>query len=375
MNSILPQQDILIFIAFSLSVICGLFTIPLIMRFCRSKGLYDHPGGRKVHKTDVPRLGGISFFPIMVLAALVIILTHNKESGMDNKISLSTWTLTFLFSILIVYCVGIVDDIIGLGAKTKFLVQIVAALALPLSGLYINHLYGFLGIWDIPYSVGLPLTVFVIVFACNAINLIDGIDGLSSGLSFVALAGFLALFMRDDLFFYSVLIAGLMGVVTAFAYFNIFGSAKKQHKIFMGDSGSLTLGFILGFLFVKHVMWNPSSGIYHEDALSSALSLVVVPMFDVVRVSMARLAHHRHVFQADKNHIHHKLMRFGLSQHQALCAILALALLFIALHSLLYPRIGTTLTVAADIAVWTLLNHLLNMGIRSKGQLPFVERN
>ena len=366
------QQSVLILATFGLSALCGLLIIPLIESFCRRKGLYDQPDERKIHKSNIPRLGGISFVPIMTIAVLAVIMTHNQDAPSSNKISISTWSLTFLFSILIVYGIGIVDDLMGLGAKTKFIGQAVAALLLPLSGLYINHLYGFLGIYDIPFIAGLPLTVFVIVFACNAINLIDGIDGLSSCLSFVALAGFLTSFLHDGMYSYCVLIAGLMGVLAAFVYFNIWGSAEKKTKIFMGDTGSLTLGFILGFLFVKHVMINPESNVYHEDALATAFSLVIVPMFDVVRVSMARISHHRPLFKADKNHIHHKLMRFGLTQHQTLCAILALSVLFIFLNQLLLHFIGLTLMVGTDIAIWALLNYSLNLGIRKKGLSPFM---
>ena len=373
MDNIFAQQSILVLATFGLSVLFGLLIIPLIVRFCRRKGLYDHPDVRKIHKTNIPRLGGISFFPTMTLAAFVVIMIHNQDAENGNKVSISTWTLTFFLSILIVYGVGIVDDILGLGAKTKFAGQAIAALLLPLSGLYVNYLYGFMGIGEIPFLLGLPLTVFVIVFACNAINLIDGIDGLSAGLSFIALAGFLVCFMRDGLYSYSVLIAGLMGVLAAFVYFNIWGNPEKKTKIFMGDSGSLTLGFILGFLFVKYTMVNPYSDIYHPHALSTALSLIIVPMFDVVRVSLARLSHHRHIFEADKNHIHHKLMRAGLTQHQALCTILALALFFIAFNFLLIPYVEVMWMVAIDVVLWIALNYLLNKILLSKGQPTFQE--
>ena len=373
MSGIFTQQSILILATFGLSVFFGLMVIPLIVRFCRRKGLYDHPDGRKIHKTNIPRLGGISFFPIMAFATLVVVLTHNQDASSGNKISLSAWSLTFFFSILIIYTVGIVDDIVGLGAKTKFAGQGLAAVLLPLSGLYINNLYGFLCIQEVPFVLGLLLTVFVIVFACNAINLIDGIDGLSSCLSFIALGGFLLCFMADHLYAYCVLIAGLMGVLAAFVYFNIWGSEEKKTKIFMGDSGSLTLGFILGFLFVKYVMINPESNIYHADALSIAISLIIVPMFDVVRVSLARMSHHRHIFKADKNHIHHKLMRAGLTQHQTLCTILALALFFIVINLLLIHHVGVTWIVVIDVVLWTLFNFLLNKYLQSKGQLAFLE--
>ena len=375
MIELLTQHHILILMilmAFGLSALFEFLLIPLIVRFSRSKGLYDHPDVRKIHKSNIPRLGGISFFPTMTLAAFVVIMTHNQDFNDSDKISISTWSLTFLLSIAIVYCVGIIDDIAGLGAKSKFTGQAFAALLLPMSGLYINNLYGFMGIEEIPFHVGMPLTVLVIVFACNAINLIDGIDGLSAGLSFIALAGFLLCFFDEGLTSYCMLIAGLMGVLAAFLYFNILGKPEKNTKIFMGDSGSLTLGFILGFLFVKYVMVTPDTAYYHPNALALAFTLVIVPLFDLVRVSLARLRHRRHLFRADKNHIHHKLMRAGMTQHQALCCILALALFFIALNVVLLNHgVSVTWIVAVDVVLWTVLNFLLNKRLQQKGQPAF----
>lgn len=371
MSELFTHQNILILMAFGLSALFELLIIPLILSFSRRKGLYDHPDGRKIHKSNIPRLGGISFFPTMTLAAFVVIMTHNQEFGGGDKISMSTWSLTFLLSVIIVYSVGIVDDIAGLGAKSKFTGQAIAALLMPLSGLYINNLYGFMGIGDIPFLVGMPLTVLVIVFACNAINLIDGIDGLSGGLTFIALAGFLVCFMNDGLSSYCMLIAGLMGVLAAFLYFNIWGRPEKHTKIFMGDSGSLTLGFILGFLFVKYVMVTDDVSYYHPDAMTTAFTLVIVPMFDLVRVALARLRHHTHLFRADKNHIHHKLMRAGLTQHQALCTILALAILFIVLNTVVFRHLGVTWIVVIDVVLWTTLNFLLNKSLQQKGQPAF----
>ena len=351
---------------------CGIFFIPIIIRFCKKKGLYDLPNGRKVHKNAIPRLGGLSFLPSMLLASLIVIGIYNVQSG-GQQIQVSLWSIGFFTSLFIIYAVGIVDDLVGLGAKTKFVAQILAASIMPLAGLYLNSLYGLFGIYDIPSWVGVPLTVFVIVFMCNAINLIDGIDGLSGGLSFIALLGFLACFMREDLWLYSILIAGLMGVLIAFLYFNIFGKVEKDHKIFMGDSGSLTLGFILGFLAVKFTAINPHVMCFRPDSMMLAYSFVVVPVYDVVRVSLVRICHHVHIFQADKNHIHHKLMRTGMTQHQALVAILVLAVCYILLNIALWQLNGDMTTiVVADILVWMLFHYCLNRAIRKNGQQVYL---
>ena len=265
--------------AFVLSALIGFVMIPQIMNYCKRKKLYDIPNERKVHKNAIPRLGGIIFMPSMLLAFLLSLVVLRQVTG-EEPITISLWTSTFLVSLMLIYAVGTVDDIFGLGARTKFTVQIAAAVLLPVSGLYINDLYGFMGIHELPFWAGAPLTVFIIVFIDNAINLIDGIDGLAGGLAFLALGGFLACFLREGLFSYCVLIAGLMGVLVPYLYFNLLGDPKKNRKIFMGDSGSLTLGFILGFLFVKFAMHNPNVMTYHKDGLILSITMLIVPMIN-----------------------------------------------------------------------------------------------
>jgi UDP-N-acetylmuramyl pentapeptide phosphotransferase/UDP-N-acetylglucosamine-1-phosphate transferase len=368
---IFMKDSIFITTAFLASVLCGFIFIPVILNFCKEKRLYDIPDERKIHKTGIPRLGGISFLPSMLVAFLATTLSYNKFTDV-SEVTFSLWSLYFFISLILIYGVGLVDDIAGLGAKVKFLVQIIAATLLPLSGLYINNLYGFMGVWEIPYYIGAPLTVFVIVFINNAINLIDGIDGLASGLSFIALTGFLICFMNEEMLLYAILIAGLQGVLISFMYYNIFGNPKKNRKIFMGDSGSLTLGFILGFLTVKYSMDNPNVRFWQPDYLLLSYTFMVVPVYDVVRVSLVRIRHKAPIFQADKNHIHHKLMRAGLSQRRALTTILVMALFFIGLNLLLNGIFSSTAIVAVDIVIWLIIDQFINMGIRRNGKLVYI---
>lgn len=368
----MTDNVLFIIAAFFLSMVCGFFFIPQIIRFCKEKGLYDKPDGRKIHHNAIPRLGGISFLPSMLLASLIVIVVYNQNYA-GHQVTLSSWSITFFFCLLLIYGVGIIDDLVGLGAKTKFSVQTIAAILLPMSGLYINNLYGFLGLYEIPFSVGAPLTVFIIIFACNAINLIDGIDGLSAGLSLLALTGFLICFFREGLHTYCMLIAGLMGVLVSFLYFNLWGDAKKGRKIFMGDSGSLTLGFILGFLFVKFTMDNPNVRQFRLDSMILAYTLLIVPTFDVVRVSLVRLYHRKPIFKADKNHIHHKLMRAGLSQHQTLLCILGLAVSLVIVNILLINTAYFSVIVIINIVLWILFNMIVNHRIKQQMLPVFAE--
>lgn len=360
-------------------MLTGFCVIPAILTFCRKKKLYDLPDERKVHHAAIPRLGGISFLPSMLLSAIIMLFAYESFAGVQ-KVSLNYWTVSFMISLFIIYTVGITDDVVGLGAKTKFVFQIIAASLLPISGLYINNLYGLFGIYEIPFWVGFPLTVLCIAFVDNAMNLIDGIDGLSAGLSVIALCGFMYGFYCIDTYTYCVLISGLMGVLIAYMYYNIFGKVSKGLKIFMGDSGSLTLGFMLSFFFLKFSMNRPDlipAGKFNIDVLGTvmpyekicmvyAYTLLIVPTFDVFRVIMVRIYHHTPIFNPDKRHIHHKFLAAGMNQHQALLSILGIQILFMAVNAMMMPRFSLTAIFVCDIIIFVAINMLITRAIKRR---------
>ncbi len=355
------------------SLACGLFSIPRIIDFCIAHKLYDEPNERKVHRNKIPRLGGICFLPGMLLSSLIGIVVYNAQNE-GQMIEINVWAIVFGFSLVIIYIVGTVDDMVGLGAKVKFVVQMLAASLLPAFGLYLNSLYGFLGFVEIPFWIGALLTLFVIVFINNAINLIDGIDGLSSGLSVIALIGFLCIFLNHGMLVYCVLASGLIGVLLAFAYFNVFGKVENNRKIFMGDSGSLTIGFISGALFVKCVMVRPDLRMFSFAEVVLAYSLLIVPVYDVVRLIIVRSWHRQPLFGADKNHVHHKLLRAGLTQHQALLLLLFLSLVFIGLNMVMVCCLtdDINIIVLVDIVLWLIFHYGVDHAIRRRGQEVYV---
>lgn len=348
---------------FTISAACGFIFIPIILNYCKAKRLYDIPDSRKIHKNAVPRLGGISFIPSMFISFMVAMSFINST---ENLITISLWSLFFPIGTLLIYGMGIVDDVLGLSPSRKFAVQILAASLLPFSGLCVNNMYGFLGIHEIPNWIGFLLTVLIIVFIDNAINLIDGIDGLAASLSVLALGGFLYLFIQQEVWSYSILITGLIGALTAFLYFNLFGDVEKNRKIFMGDSGSLTLGFILGFLCVKYTMDNVYVMPYPKANFIIPFTLLIIPIFDVFRVFFVRIMHHKSPFMADKNHIHHKLMATGLSQHKTLVTIILLAIFFAVFNIMLLDVVCSTVAFFIDILVYIMINQVINRIIRKK---------
>ena len=346
--------------ALLLGAVCGMIFTPMILSYCKHHKLYDIPNERKMHTTATPRMGGLSFFPSMLFGfgtCLTILLLKQPSTT-----SLNIASVCYLAGLGFIYIVGIVDDFIGLNAPIKFVAQTIVATLLPLTGLYLNNLYGLLGIYEIPPLVGIPLTVFAIVFITNAINLIDGIDGLAACLSLLALGGFLVYFRQYNVYVntYSIMVAAIIGGVLAFLYFNIFGKTEKNTKIFMGDGGSLFLGYMLGFLSIKSAMHNDFIWPYRQEALLVPLTLLFIPIADVIRVTLYRFFHHAPLFKADKNHIHHKLMQAGLTQHQTLAVILATAVLIVVVNLWLNANLNINLIVLIDILLYTLLNVAAN---------------
>ena len=299
----------------------GLFVIPYIVNLAHELHLYDLPDSRKVHNPPIPRLGGITFIPI-VITTLAIIFAVMMYMNIDVEKLLSAtviqYLLAYLASALILYGIGIYDDLHGVSYKVKFLIQIIAASLLCVSGLWITDLYS------------IPLTVLFIVYLTNAMNLIDGIDGLASGLSIISLGVIAALNIISGHLVWAMLSITMLGVVLSFFYYNVL---DKKHKIFMGDSGSLVLGYTLAFLII--LLWNGNGDANGHKFGMIALSTLVIPLFDVVRVIIIRIWNRRNPFLPDKNHIHHVLMRTGMKPSMVTALLLGISLCFVTLSCVL----------------------------------------
>lgn len=348
-----------IILAFVISIFTAQLIIPRILLISFRKKLFDVPDARKVHKYAVPRLGGVSFFPT-VLFACCLILAFRTLTGYNVSSLQATYVLPeFLFLVCgmtLLYLIGIADDLVGIRYRQKFVIQILSACLFPLAGLWINDLYGLFGIHALPAWIGMPFTVLTVVFITNAINLIDGIDGLASGLSSVSLLVFGSLFIEKDLWLYSMLAFSMFGVLIPFFYYNVFGSAERARKIFMGDTGSLTLGYILSFLAIKYSQINPVVMSHTEGAFVIAFSTLIVPAFDVIRVVLVRLRNGKNPFEPDKNHIHHKFLAMGFTPRKAMLSILLISCCFCVSNILLMPYINNTVMLVGDIVVWISLN-------------------
>lgn len=364
----MPQ--LILLLTFLVSAVLTALIIPKIILISYRKKLFDYFDERKVHKGIVPRLGGVAFTPVITITlALVLgLLTWVKPVGFNVSFAVYGVHMALgLSALLVLYMEGIADDLIGVGYKAKFLVQIISAAMITCTGIWLNDLHGLLGVHGLSPWVGMPLTVMLIVFIIDAINLIDGIDGLASGLSMIALFFLGCLFGYCGEWAYAVFAFAALGTLASFFVYNVFGSVEAGHKIFMGDSGSQTIGLVLGLLAVRFCM-HDNAGIdgMPYNPLLVASSLLMVPCFDVIRVMIGRIQHHRNPFMPDKRHIHHKFLALGMSHRKAMVSILLVSLFFIIFNLSLVRVVNVNVIVVLDVALWSLMHVWLSYVIRKR---------
>ena len=350
---------VLIVIPFLLAVFLSKVMIPYIMLITYKKRLFDPLDARKHHQHIIPRLGGVAFAPIQccVLVITLVILYKMGPYSLDLNIDVKPWIIVPMMMMLvcglvILFLVGIADDLIGMNYKWKFSAQLLVASLLPISGLWINDMYGILFITSLSPWVGIPLTMFAVVLIINAVNLMDGLDGLCSGIVAIGAVVLGSMFIFNGAWLHAMFAFITAGVLLPFFYFNVFGFAHRRRQIFMGDTGSLTLGYSIAFLAVSFAMNNPDIKPFSDGAIVAAFSILIVPVFDVARVMFIRWKKGKPLFKPDRNHLHHKLLQVGMTHRQAMLVILGMALLFCLINGVAVHFISNNIVVLADIVLW-----------------------
>jgi len=286
--------------------------IPPIVRVSNVKQLFDVPNERKLNKVMVPTLGGVAIFIGLLLTSTVLMRNDNPDSG-----------LRYLFAgVIIMFFVGLKDDLVILSARKKLAIQILATLILVVLGHFrITNPYGLFSLYQLDNWISIPLSVMVILFLMNALNLIDGIDGLAAGISLLVTTALGIWFSLCGHINYAIPCMALCGSLIAFLRFNLWGG---KNKIFMGDTGSLVLGIFISAMTIKFNEVNAAAPANFQFAQAPliAMALVIVPVTDTLRVFAIRIWHKRSPFSPDMNHFHHLLIKSGLSHIQATCFLI-----------------------------------------------------
>lgn len=354
---------------FFASALLGLMVIELLLVVTYKRHLFDKPEERKVHSVPVPRLGGVSFLPVLMITLAVTI-------GMMYHLGLTSYyeqdyyvliQLAVLFgSGMLMYIVGVADDLVDVNYRFKLLFQFVASCIVVLSGLWIKDYGGLFGIHEVPGLIGMPLSVLLIMYIINSINMIDGIDGLASGLGILSLIVLTVIAYAESHFLHMLIGVTMIGVVFVFWLFNMFGSRERSTKVFMGDSGSLTLGLILSFLIINVSDFGDGNQSWSGFYMTVGFSTLIIPMLDVPRIILSRLARHRSPFQPDRNHIHHLLLRCGLSQHGTLAVLLGVDAVLILLNVFLGLELSTTWMFCIDVLLWYAFTAAVSLIVRRR---------
>jgi UDP-N-acetylmuramyl pentapeptide phosphotransferase/UDP-N-acetylglucosamine-1-phosphate transferase len=315
----------------ALSFLITFFAIPVIIQVAKDKKLFDEPDERKVHKAVIPTLGGLGIFAGFIVATL-----------MGVPLGITTELQYFAAASIVIFFLGIKDDILVLSASKKFIGQLIAAgILIKFAGVQITNMHGFLGIYEIPHYASIAFSLFTIIVITNSFNLIDGIDGLAGSLGLLTTVVFGSYFFYIGQIAYAVMAFALAGSLVSFLIYNF-----SPAKIFMGDTGSLLLGLINSILVIKFINLAGSPGVNLPLASSPAIgvAILMIPLFDTLRVFGLRILDRRSPFSPDRTHVHHFLLDIGFSHKKITLSCVSLNILFIALAYGL-RNFGTTIVM------------------------------
>ena len=332
-----------------ISFLLGLACMPVVIKIAKEKHFVVKPNKRTSHSGEIPNIGGLDICFSFLLTYIIFEYGSLKESQF------------LLIGLIVILFIGFADDLLDLNPLSKLLGEMLAGIAMiGFADIRITHLHGFLGIEEIGVVGSYLLSFFVLVAIINALNLIDGIDGLASGLGILYCLFFAVWFQLCGEESWAILGYSMTGALAVFFIYNVFGGSKR--KIFMGDSGSLLLGYLLT-AFVFHFCTLNAYRVVPENMICSAAPAVCVcvlsvPLFDTLRVMLTRIKHKKSPFSPDKNHIHHLMLRTGLNHIQTTCVLLSVTIMFIGL-AILGRNWNIWLLVSVDFVICVILTIIL----------------
>lgn len=324
MEILFLNNNIIIIESLLLAFMVTYISIPSVVQAAKLKHLYSELNGRTSHDVVTPTLGGLAIFAGFVISTMIFV-----------NIAEIVYVQFIVASIIVIFFLGLKDDIVGLSPMKKFIGQIIAAgIVIDLGGIKLMSLHGFAGIHGLDYYSSDILSLFVIIAIVNAVNLIDGIDGLASGVGILASSTFGIWFYLEGEIQLTILAAALVGGLMAFFRYNVF---SKKNKLFMGDIGSLMLGFMLAIFAIKFNELNRLSSSVYSVSASPAVSIgiLIIPIFDTVRVFAIRMANGGSPFKPDKRHVHHYLLELVGSHKKSTGILLIVNVFFIVISFVL----------------------------------------
>ncbi len=321
-----------------------LLFIPALRLIAIRINLVDKPNARKVHTTPVPLVGGMGVFFAAMIALLLAVSSWDVLSEFKNM----------LLGSFILLVMGVIDDKVDLRATLKLVVQLLLAHFVYAQGIKIDSLYGIMGINELPEMVSYVLTIVVITGVVNAFNLMDGIDGLIAGLAIASFLAYSVLAILIDNSGLAIIFLAFAGALVGFLRYNL----SKTKKVFMGDAGSLALGYIVvvsAIIILQSGKDTGSMGIL----IPGVVGILMLPVFDSLRVYRRRIKSGKSPFQADKTHFHHLVLQLGLKHKWASAFIVLIVILIFAVGMLSNSALGITLTLVTLLLMFIIISSIL----------------
>jgi UDP-N-acetylmuramyl pentapeptide phosphotransferase/UDP-N-acetylglucosamine-1-phosphate transferase len=323
-GSLAGSQILHLVLSFVSAMIITAICIPQIIRLSKKYKLVDNPNQRKMHKVPIPTLGGVGFFTGFIVLSLFWMIVLGNLSD-----------FVLFIALVALFVTGIFDDLTDMRALIKFGIQIIVALTISYFGFRVESLFGIFGIYEMPVIAQYAFSVLLITGLTNAFNLIDGIDGLAGGLAFInSMIMGLILLMQGNVI-YAILAISFAGALFGFLIFNF-----NPAKIFMGDTGSLIVGFLMAIFGIVILKTGVPANFLFEN-YSSGITIVVVgilllPVYDTLRVFAERILKKSSPFKPDKTHVHHLLIETGANHKKAVFILYTTNILIIAAAFLLH---------------------------------------
>ena len=342
----MEKNYIILIISPLIALILVLVLTPIFRKVAFKINFVDKPNYRKSHFTAIPLIGGF-----MVFLASTIALTISKFFEPDfQQIS------PLIIGSFVLLVMGIIDDKVNLRASIKLVIQLGVAIFVYLSGIKIESLFGILGVYEIPDFLKFTLTVLIITGTVNAFNLSDGIDGLAGGLAIIGFTSFSIIALIHKQYLFASLFLTIIGALIGFLKFNL----SKKRKIFMGDAGSLFLGYILvvsGIMLIQES--NKTSDI--TRTLSTVIGVLILPVIDSIRVYRQRIQKGFSPFRADKTHLHHLLLGLKLEHKKATLVIVITAVTLLLISLFAGTIFSNTATIILLLFLFSIISRFLSM--------------
>ena len=350
------MELVLILGAIIISFILVVITIPPVIRIAEIKKLYEPFEQRKIHTKVVPPLGGVAIFIAFIIGTVI------ATDGLPFN------SLKYIITaVIIMFFIGLKDDIYIISPGKKFMAQLIAAILLIVLGnIRFTNLHGIFGIHEIGYLTSISITLLIMIGIINAFNLIDGIDGLASGLAILSSSVFGTWFYLTGNYQFSIMAFALMGSLMAFFLFNVFGD---KNKMFMGDTGSLIIGIVLATLVIQFNELNLVSKSYSLSSTPAfSFAVVSIPVLDTLRVFLLRITKKKSPFSPDRNHVHHRLLTLIPDSHLKVTLIIISAniLLLIAGFLLNFLEWNSNVQLFLLVFIGMLISYIPSLILKSK---------